>query len=265
MNAATAAVAAAAAAALTGSSSPASVHHRLAVVVRRRDDGSARRHKHTGRGADETAAHRGDEDLPAVRGGRAAAAAAGLAVAVAVGGVVGIALGLGAAILARRALNRMEPRSVARQRARTAADLPTCAQLLGGAVAAGSSVLDALDVVAAAIGPPIAPHLTVAAARLRLGADPSTVWAQIDPDSGLAPLARAVTRALASGAPLADAMDRLAHDLRERRRHEIDRRARAVGVRAAAPLGLCFLPAFLLIGVIPVVIGIARQILTGVL
>jgi tight adherence protein B len=32
-------------------------------------------------------------------------------------------------------------------------------------------------------------------------------------------------------------------------------RARQVGVLAAGPLGLCFLPAFMLIGVVPTVVG----------
>ena len=32
--------------------------------------------------------------------------------------------------------------------------------------------------------------------------------------------------------------------------------ARALGVRSAGPLGLCFLPAFVLIGIVPLVIGL---------
>lgn len=199
------------------------------------------------------------------RGRLLASGLAGLAATAVVGGVVGIAIGTIAGLGIHRVLSRLEPQSVARERARMSADLPACALLLAGAIEAGASTLDALEIVAIAIGGPVAPHLTRAAARLRLGADPARVWADIDPGSGLAPLARTVSRAQASGAPLADALGRLGLDLQERRRHDIDRRARAVGVRAAAPLGLCFLPAFLLIGVVPVVIGMAQQILTGVL
>ena len=32
-------------------------------------------------------------------------------------------------------------------------------------------------------------------------------------------------------------------------------RARSLGVRTAAPLGLCFMPAFIVLGVVPTVIG----------
>ena len=36
--------------------------------------------------------------------------------------------------------------------------------------------------------------------------------------------------------------------------------ARRVGVRAAVPLGLCLLPAFLLIGIVPVVAGLVADL-----
>jgi len=37
--------------------------------------------------------------------------------------------------------------------------------------------------------------------------------------------------------------------------------ARKVGVLAVAPLGLCFLPAFVCLGIVPVVVGLASQVL----
>jgi hypothetical protein len=40
----------------------------------------------------------------------------------------------------------------------------------------------------------------------------------------------------------------------------VEDQARAVGVKAAVPLGLCLLPSFLLIGVVPVVIGLLRSL-----
>jgi hypothetical protein len=41
-------------------------------------------------------------------------------------------------------------------------------------------------------------------------------------------------------------------------------RAERVGVWTLLPLGLCFLPAFACIGVVPVVAGVAGQVLSGV-
>jgi pilus assembly protein TadC len=40
-------------------------------------------------------------------------------------------------------------------------------------------------------------------------------------------------------------------------------RARRAAVMVTAPLGLCFLPAFLAMGVLPVVIGLADGVLGG--
>jgi hypothetical protein len=50
-------------------------------------------------------------------------------------------------------------------------------------------------------------------------------------------------------------MLRLAEDLRRRDRADVESRARSVGVKAALPLGLCLLPAFVLVGVVPLVAG----------
>jgi hypothetical protein len=52
---------------------------------------------------------------------------------------------------------------------------------------------------------------------------------------------------------VADAMAAHAADLRAGSRARVEARARAVGVRAALPLGVCLLPAFVLLGVVPLV------------
>jgi hypothetical protein len=74
-------------------------------------------------------------------------------------------------------------------------------------------------------------------------------------------LTRAVARSGATGAPLARTVREVAADERARQRAALEERARAVGVRAVAPLAVCFLPAFVLVGVVPVVVGIARAVL----
>jgi len=72
---------------------------------------------------------------------------------------------------------------------------------------------------------------------------------------------RAVVRAADSGAPVADALANLADDLRRDRLIDADEVARRVAVRSAGPLGLCFLPAFVLVGVTPTVIGAFSSLL----
>jgi Flp pilus assembly protein TadB len=201
---------------------------------------------------------------PTVRGRGLAAAAVASGAVMVVGGLTGVVLGLVLGPLTYRLLRRLEPRAVVEERERMARDLPVAAHLLASALAAGASPVAAIDLVGGALGGPVAPQLRRIAAHARLGGDLASTWRSIPASNGLAPIARTVARALDTGAPLAVALDRLADDLRARQRFEVDRRARSVGVRAAAPLGICFLPAFLLIGVVPVVIGIATTIFATV-
>ena len=53
---------------------------------------------------------------------------------------------------------------------------------------------------------------------------------------------------------------RLAEELAQRGRAEVEDRARSVGVRAAVPLGLCLLPSFLLLGIVPLAVSLASTI-----
>ncbi|MFT4084039.1 MAG: type II secretion system F family protein, partial [Nocardioides sp.] len=132
--------------------------------------------------------------------------------------------------------------------------------LLASALSAGAASAEALTVVTAALPGAAADRLAPVAARLRLGADPMSTWRGLVDDPALAPLGRALARAHATGAPVASTVDRLADELSRTARAEVEDRARRVGVRAAVPLGLCLLPAFLLIGVVPVVGGLLAQL-----
>jgi pilus assembly protein TadC len=71
----------------------------------------------------------------------------------------------------------------------------------------------------------------------------------------LAPLARAFGRAARSGTSITTTLEHAASELRQVRRWGGQARARSLGVRTAAPLGLCFMPAFIVLGVVPTVIG----------
>ncbi|MDQ1599214.1 MAG: hypothetical protein QOD68_688, partial [Actinomycetota bacterium] len=72
-----------------------------------------------------------------------------------------------------------------------------------------------------------------------------------------------LARATATGAPLAGSVREVAADERERARWDALERARRAGVHAVGPLAACFLPAFVLVGVVPVVVGVAQSLLDG--
>lgn len=188
------------------------------------------------------------------------AVVAGLGAAVVVGGpaapLVGGIAGVGTWVVA----GRVEPPAVRRRREEVRRDLPHLVTLLGAALRSGAAPGAAVDLVGRALPGAAAQRLAPVAARLALGGDPAAIWAALADDPALGPLGRTMMRAHRSGAPVVAAVDRLADELARRSRAEVEDRARAVGVRAAVPLGVCLLPAFLLLGIVPLVAGLARSI-----
>ena len=120
-------------------------------------------------------------------------------------------------------------------------------------LAAGASPSGALARIVEALPAPMGEELATYSARLGLGADPASVWASMASHAQLGPLGRAVHRSFETGASVADALGRLASDLRAGSRARQEARARTVEVRASLPLGLCLLPAFVLIGIVPMI------------
>lgn len=96
---------------------------------------------------------------------------------------------------------------------------------------------------------------------LRLGADPVTAWESALDHPATALLARAARRTARSGAALARQTAELAERTRSEASDEAEAKAQKAAVAVAAPLALCFLPAFLCLGVAPVVLGLAGQFL----
>jgi pilus assembly protein TadC len=92
----------------------------------------------------------------------------------------------------------------------------------------------------------------------RLGAEPGAAWAGAPPE--LAALGRVLVRAGESGARVAAALQTLASDSRAAARAATEERVRRAGIWVLAPLGACFLPAFVCLGVVPFVLGIAGDV-----
>lgn len=188
---------------------------------------------------------------------------AGAGASVVVGGRVGWVLAPAAAVLTWVAIGRAEPPEERRRREAVRRDLPHVVTLLGSALAGGAAPGAAISLVGQALPGPAADRLEPLAARLSLGADPSRVWADLARDRELGALGRTLARAHESGTPVVAAVQRLADDLADRARAEVEDRARAVGVKAALPLGLCLLPAFVLIGIVPLVAGLLDGLSLG--
>ena len=132
-------------------------------------------------------------------------------------------------------------------------------ELVAAAFAAGAPVPRALSTVADALPGPVGDALRRAAGALALGSGWAEAWA------GAPPAARAVGDALeataTTGASPVPLLHAAAGAARRRRRAAGRAAAGRVGVWLVLPLGLCFLPAFLLLGVVPVVLSIAGRLL----
>ena len=198
------------------------------------------------------------------RGLLGACAVLGLAVAVVVGGPVGLAGGAAVAVGAALTLRRLEPREVRRRADLMRVQAPVACDLLASVLASGADLVAACDAVASALDDPLAQQLAEVAARLRLAAQPVDALAPLRSSGSTEPIAIAAARAIESGAPLAESLRRVATDLRLVRRAHLLAKARVLGVRAVLPLGLCFLPSFVLLGVVPVVVSLIGQLLAVV-
>jgi len=146
-------------------------------------------------------------------------------------------------------------------RDRSGADLPLALDLLACALRAGQPPSTAAVAVAHAVCGPVGDTLLAVARAADLGAPADIAWQPLGRHTSAAAVARAAARTAESGTRLADELAQIAADLRARQAAATDARVRRAGVLVVLPLGLCFLPAFVLIGVVPIVIGIAGSVL----
>jgi Flp pilus assembly protein TadB len=202
----------------------------------------------------------GDEKLGGLRRW-VFAALPGVVCGLVLGGPTGLVAGAVTTLVFFRVVGRFESRQVRARRARLVGDIPVAVDLLSACLLGGTPWGIAVEAVATALGGPLGDELSGVAAQVRLGADPTEAWLALAYEPALAELARTVARAAGSGSSLAPALARLARDQRRSARAVASARARTAGIRAVAPLGLCFLPAFVLLGIVPAVAGIASTVL----
>jgi pilus assembly protein TadC len=153
-------------------------------------------------------------------------------VALFISGWPGLGIGAVVGLVAHRYLARLEPAATRRERSRAAVDLPYAADLLAAALHAGLPTDHAVRLVADAVDGPVGDRL-----------------------------ASAVTRSAESGAALAAAFTRLADEQRAARADAVEAAARRAGVLVVLPLGLCFLPAFVFAGLVPVIVAVLGDVL----
>ncbi|MFE1328407.1 type II secretion system F family protein [Streptomyces sp. NPDC058741] len=184
-----------------------------------------------------------------------------------VGGLTGVVVGVAGAVGVWRWQRRRGAAAATGPRAGDLAEaarrLPLAADLLAACIAAGAGPVVAAQAVGEALGGPVGETLARGAAEVRLGGEPGAAWRTLAAVPGAEGLARLLERADVSGLPAAAPVARLAAEARADWGRAATARARRAGVMVSAPVGLCFLPAFIAVGVLPVVIGLAGGVLGG--
>ncbi|WP_342023684.1 type II secretion system F family protein [Arthrobacter citreus] len=159
------------------------------------------------------------------------------------------------------------------------ADPALMLDLVAAMLEAGQSLLPALGILADVVDPHTASCLRRVQSALEFGAPWAVAWELAEPRLGADPPGRlpagyprpnragvkrspaaelrdALTFVATTGAPSAAVLLATAAQLRRRRSREAERRAAALGVRLVVPLGLCALPAFIVLTVVPLLLSL---------
>ncbi len=174
------------------------------------------------------------------------------------GALVGLMLGVVVFLACRRFIRRRALRTLG---STDPLMLASSWDLLAACLRGGLPVPSAVAAIAAEVPGDAGPALRHTAELIALGADPVEAWAPALAHPDTARLARGARRTARSGAALAGVAENLASEVRAAADDLAEARAQRAAVAVTGPLGLCFLPAFICLGVVPVVIGLATRLI----
>lgn len=100
-------------------------------------------------------------------------------------------------------------------------------------------------------------------AHLNVGRSVEEAWEELGQHPVWGTVAKDMVRASRSGTSLSGSLRLHADDARVQVRGAAMKRARKVGVKSVIPLMACFLPAFVLIGVVPIIASLLKNFLSG--
>ena len=192
-----------------------------------------------------------------------ASAGATVTVMLLVSGPLPVWLGLGCAVgmVMFWFLGRLETGGASAARAELVAELPGALDVLAACVTAGMPLRRATDAVATAAGGRLGDRLASVVARTAAGFGDGDAWAALRDDEVLGPLARDLARAADAGTAIGALLARHAEAARSAAHAAALARAKAVGVLTIIPVSACYLPAFFLLGVVPVIAGVLASLL----
>jgi pilus assembly protein TadC len=152
-------------------------------------------------------------------------------------------------------LGWIEPRSARRRRQQLIMEVPQALELMAACLGAGLPTRTACAAVVRTFEGAVADDLGQVLALQQLGVRDAAAWRTLrdHPQLGLA--AADLARSVESGTSMVEGLRHQSEAAREARRSVLQVRARTVGVRSVLPLMMCFIPSFLLLGIVPAVVS----------
>lgn len=141
-------------------------------------------------------------------------------------------------------------------------ELADTVELLAVCLSSGAPMRHALEVVASVQGVATSTVLSKVSGLLSMGVPEQQAWQELVGDEVWGPVARDVARSARSGTSLVEVLQVHAEEARQVTREKALQRARTAGVRSVIPLMACFLPAFVLVGVVPIIAGLLGGLLS---
>lgn len=169
------------------------------------------------------------------------------------GALVGLAGGLLVTAAVTVGLGWLEPGGTRVRRRRRIADAPQALDLLASCLQAGLPVRTALRAVVEVTDGPLSDDLRQVLRLVELGHDDASAWRTLAGHQQLGTAALDLARSVDTGTLLVEGLLVHAELARAERRGQVEAAARRVGVRSVLPLMICFIPAFLLLGIVPTV------------
>lgn len=142
-------------------------------------------------------------------------------------------------------------------------ELADTVELLAVCLSAGAPMRRAVEVVAETCGSTTQATLHKVSGLLTVGVPEQQAWLELAKDEVWGPVARDVARSARSGTSLVAVLHVHAEEARLLAQEAALKRARTAGVRSVVPLMVCFLPAFVLVGVVPIIAGLLRGLLSA--
>ena len=124
---------------------------------------------------------------------------------------------------------------------------------LGGSLKAGLPLLSALSNVVSLLSTSLKSDIDRVYSLLLLGAEPAQAWAVLKNDRVLSQLSTAIASAQKDGRSLTSVVDRASTLCYENSLKRSRERVKSLSVKLALPVGLCFLPSFLIGAIGPIV------------